>query len=51
MYYESAEPYRRRRRRQADAEELADYLDELEAEVARIRRELDELRRTDAAES
>jgi hypothetical protein len=51
MYYEPAEPYRRRRRRQADAEELADYLGELEAEVARIRRELDELRRTDATES
>jgi hypothetical protein len=50
MYYPPAEPYRRRRRR-ADAGELADYLDELEAEVARIRRELDELRRTDATES
>ncbi len=51
MYYPPAEPYRHRRRRQADAEELADCLGELETEVARIRHELDELRRTDATES
>ena len=43
IYYQPAKPYRRRRRRRADAEELADYLDGLEAERARIRRELDEL--------
>lgn len=48
-YYEPR-PYRRRRHGHADAEELADYLDELEAEVTHIRRDLDELRRTDAAE-
>jgi hypothetical protein len=42
---------RRRMGRQADAEELADCLGELETEVARIRHELDELRRTDATES
>ena len=46
MYYEPG-PYRRRSR-QADAEDLADYLDDLEAQVARIRRELDEVRRTNA---
>jgi hypothetical protein len=51
MYYPPAEPYRRRRRRQTDAEELVDYLDELEAEVARIRSQLDELRKPDTAES
>jgi hypothetical protein len=51
MYYQPAEPYRRRRRGRADAEELAYYLGELEAEVARIRRELDELRRTESTES
>ncbi len=50
-YYPPAEPYGygygRRRRRRIDAEELADYLEDLEAEVARVRRELDELRKTD----
>ncbi|EUA13594.1 hypothetical protein I545_4723 [Mycobacterium kansasii 662] len=51
FYYEPPEPYRRRRRRQPDAEELADYLSELEAEVARIRRELDELRGAGPTES
>lgn len=50
-YPPPAEPYGRRRRRRADAEELADYLSELEAEVARIRRELDELRATETTES
>lgn len=38
-------------RRRADSEELSDYLHELEAEVARIRRELDELRAGDTTES
>ena len=50
-YYPPAEPYGRRRRRRADAEELSDYLHELETEVARIRRELDELRATETTES
>lgn len=50
-YYPSAEPHGRRRRRRADAEELADSLHELEAEIAHIRRELDELRATDTSES
>ena len=50
-YYPPTEPYGRRRRRQADAEELADYLQELEAETAHIRRELDELRKTNTTES
>ena len=46
MDYPPDEPYGygRRRRRRARAEELADYLRELEAEIAHIRRELDELR-------
>ena len=48
MYYPPGQPYRRRR---PDAEELADYLGELEAEVARIRRELDELRKPGTSES
>ena len=51
VYYPPSEPYGRRRRRRADAEELADYLHELEAEIAHIRRELDELRATDTTES
>ncbi len=52
-YYPPGEPYGygRRRRRRADAEELADYLDELQAEVARVRRELDDLRATGTTES
>ena len=50
-YYPPTEPYGRRRRRQADAEELADYLQELEAETAHIRRELDELRKTNTTEA
>jgi hypothetical protein len=49
--YYPAEPYGRRRRRRADAEELSEYLDELETEVARLRRELDELRGTETTES
>lgn len=50
---EPAEPYGRRRRRRGrvDAEELADYLHELEEEITRIRRELDELRSSDTGES
>ena len=51
VYYPPAEPHGRRRRRRADAEELSDYLHELEAEVAHIRRELDELRGTETAET
>ncbi|WP_219070840.1 hypothetical protein [Candidatus Mycobacterium methanotrophicum] len=43
----AAEGYGRRRRYRANAEELSDYLQELETEVARMRRELDELRGTD----
>jgi hypothetical protein len=55
-YYPTAEPtepygWRRRRRGRADAEELADYLHELEEEIARIRRELDELRSSDTGAS
>lgn len=54
-YYPPAEPYgygrRWRRRVEAeDAKDLADYLQDLESEVARVRRELDELRRTGATE-
>jgi hypothetical protein len=53
-YYPPAGPYGYgygRRRRRVDAEDLADYLQDLEAEVARVRRELDELRSTDTTES
>jgi hypothetical protein len=58
-YYPTPEPYGygysygygRRRRRRVEAEDLADYLQDLEAEVARVRRELDELRKTDTTES
>lgn len=50
-YYPPAEPYGRRRRGRVDAEELADYLHELEEEITRIRRELDELRSSDTGES
>lgn len=50
-YYPSGEPYGRRRRRRADAEELAEYLHELEGEIARIGRELDELRGTDTTDA
>lgn len=56
-YYPPGEPYgygyghRRRRRRRVDTEDLADYLEDLEEEVARVRRELDELRETDTTES
>lgn len=50
--YPVAGGYGRRRRlgRRAEADELADYLHELEAEIAHIRGELDELRATDATE-
>ena len=34
----------RRRRRRADEEDLADYLSDLEAEVAQVREELERLR-------
>jgi hypothetical protein len=37
-------PPPRTRRRSVDTEELADYLQRLEEEVARVRRDLDELR-------
>lgn len=52
-YYPVAEPYGygSRRRRRPDVEDLADYLQDLEAEIARVRRELDELRKTEATES
>ncbi len=52
-YYPPPEPYGygRRRRRRVDAEDLAEHLQDLEAEVARVRRELDELRKTDTTES
>jgi hypothetical protein len=50
-YYRPVEPYGHRRRHRADAEELADYLHELEEDIARIRQELDELRRSDTTES
>ncbi|MCZ4581997.1 hypothetical protein M0655_18805 [Gordonia amicalis] len=50
-YYAPDEQYGRRRRRRADAEELADYLQDLEEEVTRIRHELDELRGSDASKS
>jgi len=49
-YYPPAEPYGygygRGRRRRAEVEDLAEYLEDLEAEVARVHRELDELRKT-----
>ncbi|WP_142391312.1 hypothetical protein [Mycobacterium sp. ENV421] len=51
VYYPPAEPYGHRRRRRANAEELADHLHELEAEITSIRRELGELRETDTSES
>jgi hypothetical protein len=38
------------RRRPADADELAEYLQPLEEEIARVRRDLDELRGSGAAE-
>ncbi|MBF6354941.1 hypothetical protein IU449_10355 [Nocardia higoensis] len=59
-YYPAVEPpepygYGRRRRRRgqgrADADELADYLHELEEEIVRLRRELDELRNSGTDES
>lgn len=54
-YFGPAEPYGyglgRRRRRRVDAEELADYLEDLEAEVARVRGELEELRQRATTES
>jgi hypothetical protein len=43
-------PPGRRRRRAADAEELADYLQQLEEEIASVRRDLDDLRRSDTPE-
>ncbi|WP_264024595.1 hypothetical protein [Mycolicibacterium pyrenivorans] len=49
-HYPPAGPVRRRRRRRADAQELADYLEDLEAEITRIRGELDELRRSETAD-
>lgn len=51
--YPPDEPYGygRRRRRRAHAEELADYLHELEAQIAHIRRELEELRGTEDNQS
>lgn len=49
-YYPPASPVRRLRRRRADAEELTDYLEDLEEEIARIRGELDELRRPETAD-
>jgi hypothetical protein len=43
-------PPGRRRRRAADAEELADYLQQLEEEIANVRRDLDDLRGSDSPE-
>lgn len=40
----------RRRRGRVGAEDLAGYLEDLEAEVARVRGELDELRNRDTTE-
>ena len=42
--YPPPEPYGRPRRRRLDADELADYLQELGEEIARVRRDLDEIR-------
>jgi len=42
--YPLAEPYGRPRRRRPDADELADYLQELGEEIARVRRDLGEIR-------
>ncbi len=54
-YYPTPEPYGygygRRRRRRVDVEDLAEYLQDLETEVARVRRELNELRTTDTTDS
>ncbi|ANS32020.1 hypothetical protein R1CP_37070 (plasmid) [Rhodococcus opacus] len=50
-YYPETEPYGPPRRRRPDAEELAEYLHGLEEEMARIRREIDDLRRADTGES
>jgi len=54
-YYPTPEPYGygygHRRRRRVDVEDLAEYLQDLETEVARVRRELNELRTTDTTDS
>ena len=47
--YPPPPPRARARRRSMDADELAEYLQRLEDEVARVRRDLDELRGSSAA--
>lgn len=44
-----APPQRRSAGRAVDAEELADYLRDLEEQIARVRRDLDEIRRPSGA--